>query len=52
MPQEYHCDGCGRDFAIRTTTARIARVFLIIFGIAFALYVVLAIAAVIFSHSS
>ena len=50
-PQEYHCGGCGADFAHRTTIARIARVFLFVFGIGLALLVLLAIVAVIISHS-
>lgn len=38
-PREYRCRNCGADFSHRTTTARIARVLLIIFGTAFALLI-------------
>ena len=50
-PQEFHCNGCGLDFAQRTMTARIARVFVFIFGIGFGLLVLLAFVALIIAQS-
>jgi len=46
-PQEFHCDGCGLDFAQRTFTARIARVLLFIICISLAVLVVLAVVGLI-----
>lgn len=51
-PQRYHCSSCGQDFPHRTPVARIARVFLIIFGVALALLVLLAIITATLSQSS
>ena len=51
-PQEYHCDACGLDFAHRTTTARITRVLLFVFGIGFALLIITVIVAFIAAQSS
>ena len=36
-PHDYHCNGCGTDFARRTTAAKIAWVALIAFIVGFAL---------------
>jgi hypothetical protein len=46
-PGQYHCNGCGADFAKRTATARIARVLVYIFAAGFTLYFLAAIIAVI-----
>ena len=49
--REYHCDSCGSDFAQRTVAAQIARILLFIFGIGFAVLILLAFASVIANHS-
>jgi hypothetical protein len=49
-PQEFHCDSCGLDFAQRTLTARIARVFLFMFAIGLALLALLGIVGLILAH--
>jgi hypothetical protein len=46
-PQEFHCDGCGLDFARRTLTALIARVSLFIICISLALLVLAAVVGII-----
>jgi hypothetical protein len=49
-PQQFHCDGCGLDFAKRTAVARFARIVLFVFGAVIGLAILAAIVVTATAH--